>query len=126
MDISSFKAIMYEIALAVNGRMISIHTPSITRNFFAAELSFNGTTLFVLCSTNELWAFSEKMNPSECELAFVDSQILSAALSNLFGFTPLSTDELNSPFKKRADVSDADIKYWKPKSLGDAVFNWWD
>lgn len=117
---------MYEIALAVNGKIVSIHTPSVTPNFFAAELSFNGTTLFVLCSTNELWAFSEKLNPSECELTFVDSQILSATLSNLFGFTPLTTVELNSPYKKLADISDADILYWKPKSLGEAIFNWWD
>ena len=24
------------------------------------------------------------------------------------------------------EISDADIKYWQPQTLGDALFNWWD
>jgi len=33
---------------------------------------------------------------------------------------------LNALFATRRTFSEHDLRYWKPRTLGDALFNWWD
>ena len=33
---------------------------------------------------------------------------------------------LLAPFEKWPSLAECDLRYWKPNTLGDALFNWWD
>lgn len=61
-------------------------------------------------------------------LAFLEHTELVSVLAELPGFTMLTTADLNSPFDSAAwpDIDRADIDYWKPATLGEALFNYWD
>ena len=72
------------------------------------------------------WAFVEAIDAALAPLQFTDCLPVSAAMTRLFGITPMTRAELAVVFAGRPGVSDADVRYWKPPSLGDALFNWWD
>ncbi len=61
-------------------------------------------------------------------LTFVDHPGLAAALAEAPGWTVLTTARLDGPFHAAEwpGVSTADIRYWQPGSLGEALFNYWD
>jgi hypothetical protein len=61
-------------------------------------------------------------------LTFVDAPDLVTALSWHAGFEILTATELDRPFDAAAwpAVDGADIRYWKPETVGDALFNYWD
>ncbi|HEY2695256.1 MAG TPA: hypothetical protein VGJ45_07300 [Pseudonocardiaceae bacterium] len=58
-------------------------------------------------------------------LTFLDEPALVAALT---GARVLTKAELDSPFdpSRWPDVSTADVRYWKPTTLGEALFSYWD
>ncbi|MGY2092832.1 hypothetical protein [Nocardia gipuzkoensis] len=58
-------------------------------------------------------------------MAFLDAPELVAALAEQPGFAVLTAADLDSPFDATAwpDMERADIEYWKPKSLGEELFN---
>lgn len=94
--------------------------------FFAAELLLDSKKVYLLCSRDESWAFSESYEERGCELKFVDFPKLSAALRDNFHINAMLSVELNGPFEAHPGASERDVKYWKPQSLGALVFNWWD
>lgn len=61
-------------------------------------------------------------------LVFVEAPRLVAALADQPGFRILTLSELNGPFDAAAwpHVLSSDINYWKPETLGEALFNYWD
>lgn len=61
-------------------------------------------------------------------LTFVDAPELMAVLAEQPGLEVLAAVDLNGPFDAAAwpDIDPADIKYWKPATLGEALFNYWD
>lgn len=61
-------------------------------------------------------------------LTFVEAPDLVTALSEQVGFEILTAAELARPFDAAAwpELDEADIRYWKPETVGDALFNYWD
>jgi hypothetical protein len=61
-------------------------------------------------------------------LTFVHAPDLMTALAEAPEFHVLTPSELNGPFDSAAwpDIQPGDIKYWRPGSLGEALFNYWD
>ncbi|MEU6559421.1 hypothetical protein [Nocardia nova] len=61
-------------------------------------------------------------------LIFVQAPELTTALSEQAGFEILTATELTRPFDAAAwpQLDRADIRYWKPETVGDALFNYWD
>lgn len=61
-------------------------------------------------------------------LTFVEAPDLVTALSEQAGFGILTAAELTRPFDAAAwpELEEADIRYWKPETVGDALFNYWD
>lgn len=49
--------------------------------------------------------------------------LMAKAMATLLGLTPLTQAELQSPFSAWRGLSDSDIRYWRPRTLGDALFN---
>jgi hypothetical protein len=60
-------------------------------------------------------------------LTFIDFPELIGALTDN-PFTVLTAAELAGPFDAAGwpELSDYDIKSWKPETLGEALFNYWD
>ncbi len=61
-------------------------------------------------------------------LTFVDFPELTEALAGDGKFTVMTAAELARPFvaAEWPAVSAYDVRYWKPESLGEALFNYWD
>jgi hypothetical protein len=154
MDLSAFRKIIHEAARQAGGRVVDIIEPGITPNFLAAHIEIGPTPCYVLCSHAEDWAFAEAIEPPLAPLRFIDCPAIADALKSLFGLTPFTRAELsshfspppqagegpgvggssstsqpgalNAPFATRRTFSEHDLRYWKPRTLGDALFNWWD
>jgi len=126
MQPTEFKRIIFHVANEIEAKVESIFEPSTTPNFFAAELAKEGFHVFILCSNQSEWAFSRNYDENSCTLDFADFKDFSEIIESQFGYKPYSSTALNGPFEPRAYMLESDIKYWKPKSLGEALFNWWD
>jgi hypothetical protein len=121
-----FKQIVHAIARHVGALLNAVHEPSITPNFFAADMTLREQQITLLCSRNGMWACTQTQGRSGASLRFVDCPALAAALREQFGIDPLAAVELDGPFRALPGMSGADIQYWRPQTLGEGVFNWWD
>ncbi|MFR9770566.1 hypothetical protein [Nocardia sp. SC052] len=61
-------------------------------------------------------------------LTFIEAPDLVAALAEQSGFELLTTAELAQPFDAAAwpELDRDDVRYWRPQTVGDALFNYWD
>jgi hypothetical protein len=61
-------------------------------------------------------------------LTFIDVPALAAVLAEAAEFQLLTVTELAGPIDLAAWpwISQQDMRYWKPTSLGEALFNYWD
>ncbi len=90
---------------------------------------YNKEQFYILMSNDGQWALAKPIVENSCKITFIDKPIVSEQFKNLFGIEIITVEELNSKFKrlKFMDKSwDKDLKYWKPKTLGEAIYNWWD
>lgn len=126
MDFSFFKTVVFEAARALQAVVTELHEPDVTPNFASACIQVPTRRVYVIQSEAGDWAFSSTHNPSDCRLEFTDWDELADALQSRFNIRVLSAADLKGPFRKREWMHDTDIKYWKPETLGQALFNWWD
>ena len=126
MDFVDFKRIVYGLAQATGRTVGPLHQAGVTPTFHAAALTQYGNTVFILCSVHGDWACSSFFDPAECRLEFREDRELSAWLLQYHGVQLLGPSQLNGPFSDRHYLSAADVKYWCPATLGEALFNWWD
>lgn len=125
-DFSNFKHIIYTTCHTLHATPSDWFVPDITPNFYAVRMTTRDTEFFVLCNHAGQWAYSSTFEPMRCNLSFIDQPAFSATLQHLFGITPLTTAELMADFYLQPDLSMADVQYWKPRTIGDALFHWWD
>lgn len=71
------------------------------------------------------WALCSEVG-FDCRLVFDDAPSISEALERCHGIRLHSKAALLGPFVRTEGISESDIKYWKPQTLGEALFNWWD
>jgi len=127
MDFTAFKKIVHSTAQQIAAKVVELHKPDVTPNFYAAEIALpHAGTVYLLCSIGGHWAFSSRYKSDECSLDFVDCPSLADVLEGTFGITPMLKADLLGDFRKQPFNSEADVRYWKPKTLGEGVFNWWD
>jgi len=124
MDLALFKKIIYGASNQVDFDIIKLLEPEVTPNFYVAWIKGRDAKFVVLASHNNDWSFAAEYE--WCQLDFINNSKLAAVLLNQFGIHVLTKEELNAPFETRPYIDDADIKYWKPKTLGEGLFNWWD
>jgi hypothetical protein len=126
MDLGSFQTIIYEVARQIGAKVVAVHLPTVTPNFMTAEFQSMTTRFYVICSDDDNWAFSRFFEPNICRLEFTDVPDAADVLRGMFGKIPMSKSDLDAPFRGRPGLSEADVQYWKPSTLGEALFNWWD
>ncbi|MGN6545033.1 MAG: hypothetical protein ACTHK7_08280 [Aureliella sp.] len=128
-----FKRVVYGLAAPLCLAVSEMKARGVTPNFHSARLVGTETSILILGHSNyPIFAFSQPLERNGSQLRFVDSPHLAAALTRLFPDLIIApAEELN----RRATESDLDvlgaveleqIKYWKPRSVGEIAFNWWD
>ena len=101
------------------------------RSFHVATLVSPDETLHVLCNACfPFVAFATGSSTME-QLAFVDASVLASAFRQAGSFQVLAQELLNAAPTEEdlSELSAAEhdqIQYWKPKRLGDIIFNTWD
>lgn len=125
-QLATFKQIVHAAGRMAGGRIVEIIEPGVTPNFLAARIEIGPTSCYVLCSQANNWAFVEAIQPALAPLRFTDCPAFADALQCLFGLSPFTRVALLAPFEKWPSLAECDLRYWKPNTLGDALFNWWD
>ncbi len=126
MALPAFRRIVHAAARQIGARVVDIIEPGVTPNFIAARINVGAQPCYVLCSHAGDWAFAKAIEPALAPLQFIDCPAFAEALQSLFGLLPLTRAELQAPFTGRLGLSDSDVRYWKPGTQGEALFNWWD
>ena len=126
MDGSDFKRVVYDVARQLGARVVSIHEPNVTPNFVTAELAVGERHVYLLRSHAGDWALCSEVDFSGCRLLFDDNPSITDILESHHSIRVRSKADLLGPFVKHLGISDHDIRYWRPQTVGDALFNWWD
>lgn len=109
----------------------------VTPNFHQGLIAYRERTVAVACTRDSaVLALTEPRTidfvDSVAEsgpLTFVDAPELVAVLAALLpGSQVLTPSELNGPFDAATwpNISSNNIAYWRPGTLGEALFNYWD
>ncbi|MDD2721815.1 MAG: hypothetical protein PHH47_10970 [Gallionella sp.] len=132
----NFPHIAKKIGAALYYRVGPIHEPEVTPNFSYVEYTGRfdlqeGAKRYLLCSYDGRWAVCSHVESDErgIKLQFVDCAEIAVKLKEFYGINVMSKAELEAEFQLLPDLpymSESDLKYWKPKTMGAALFNWWD
>ncbi|MFI7674955.1 hypothetical protein [Actinophytocola sp. NPDC049390] len=108
---------------------------SVTPNFHQGFIAYRGRTVAVVRGREmPVMAIAEPRVAGNGgvegagPLTFVEAPELAVCLAELSGCRVLTVVELNGPFDAVAwpRVSAGDVAYWRPGTLGEALFNYWD
>lgn len=130
---ASFPHIAQAIGSALWYRVGAIHKSMETPNYSYVEYTGRfdnqeNARRYLLCSYDGYWAVCSP-NERGNKLQFVDCVEIAEKLKALYGINVLSKAELEAEFQLLPDLpymSEKDLKYWKPQTMGEALFNWWD
>ena len=126
MRIEEFKQIIFDISQRLYLKVGIIDEPDFTPNFHIAEILGKEVAIYVLCNENREWAFSSFYEKHNWQLKFIDFENFSSLLNSIYNERIYKAEELNGPFQKKDYLTEDDILYWKPITLGEGVYNWWD
>ncbi|WP_435166215.1 hypothetical protein [Paenibacillus glycanilyticus] len=138
-DSLQFKRLCYTLANYSNGKFLSFEEPHVSQNFYKAELGWENkstSTFILLNSSYPFVAFASSVQYFDIKFA-VDSLFNDVdAFNTGFRVLPvvvlnqrLILDErthtvLNENSLNKAELNQ--IFHWKPKTVGEVIFNFWD
>lgn len=135
-DVREFKRACYAAARATGGRVIEFRiVDQVAPSFHQGIVAYREREVAVVCKRDSaILAIAEPRNlladgvQEAGPLRWVDEPALAAALAEQHGFHVLGSSELEGPFDPAAwpGVLPRDIAYWRPGTLGEALFNYWD
>lgn len=137
-DLRAFRRACYTAARSTGGKIIEFrHADGVTPNFHQGLIGYRDHTVAVVCARDS--AVLTLAEPRIIDfvdgfaesgpLTFIDAPELMALLAMLLpGFQVLGPSELHSPFDAAGwpHLSSHDLAYWRPETLGEALFNYWD
>ena len=126
---SRFKSACYEAARRINGRARGFTAAGVTPNFHQATLTFENEQIIIVCHAAFRFVAFARVS-DEAKLQFLDHDDL-VRYFKIQGYTVLDSatlsNALSSANMANLDESEADqIKYWRCKTVGEAIFNWFD
>lgn len=132
-DLGEFRSICFEIAREVGYSVVRASEKSGIANF--ATVVFDSTDPFIAVLLNHhypILGFAKaETDESSAELNFIDSDVLAAAFKDREKYEILSEHQLKQPISDddylQLGIAERDqLKYWKPQSIGEVIFNYWD
>jgi hypothetical protein len=136
-DGKQFKQLCFTVITGNGGKIMTFKEPQITANFFDAEVKVSNKHMHILLNAHyPFLAFASFVNFGNIE--FIDAPQLYRDFSPYYKV--LSVYEINKPLvikevngtivlENDNELNSAELKqlaYWKPKRIGDVVFNFWD
>jgi hypothetical protein len=131
--IAEFNRLVYAVAASQNWTVESVAEAGMPPNFHAAKLSSSGSHIYLVGHSNfPIVAFVERLEQTNHRLQFVDNVAIAGEISRLWPDVEIGTATvLNRPITDSdlAQLSPTDrnqVHYWKPQTIGQLAFNWWD
>lgn len=133
-DIPVFRGHCYEVARQIGARVVVDIKPNAQglSSFVVIVLETkSGVVAVLLHSYHPVMAFAAPPITAGMPLQFLDCPELANAFSNLGIYELALAAELERPLTPSdlSELSDAEltqVKYWKPRRIGDVAFNYWD
>ncbi|WP_067830849.1 hypothetical protein [Actinomadura kijaniata] len=137
MSVREFRRACYTAARRTGGKVVEFRlAKGVAPNFHQGLIAYRDRTVAVVCARDlAVLAVAEPRiidfaadGAESGPLTFVEVPALAAALVEEPGLRVLTPSELNGPFDAASwpHVLSNDITYWKPATLGEALFNYWD
>ncbi|NQX68686.1 hypothetical protein HQN90_21405 [Paenibacillus alba] len=136
-DPLQFKRLSYSLANYSNGKILSFEEPHASQNFYKTELGLHNENIFILLNSSYPFvAFASSVQYLEIE--FIDHSLSNIVCVFNDEFRVLSAIETNQKLeldertltlfiKNRLNEAElCQIFHWKPKTVGDVIFNFWD
>ncbi|MFD2472527.1 hypothetical protein [Amycolatopsis silviterrae] len=115
--------------------MTDFRVPTVTPNFWQAVVAYRDRTISVVAA-NDLPVLAiarpRSLDGASVQdsgpLEFVDEPELAAVLAETEQFRVLTPAELERSFaaEEWPHITRSDVAYWKPATIGEALFNYWD
>ncbi|MET9261000.1 hypothetical protein [Amycolatopsis sp. NPDC004079] len=134
-DVREVRRLCYGFARRTSGTLAEFRVPDVTPNFWQAVVEYPDRTVSVVAANDAPvlalarprsldFAPSREWGPLE----FVDEPELAAVLAETEQFRVLAPADLERSFKAEdwPHLTRSDIAYWKPATVGEALFNYWD
>jgi hypothetical protein len=131
-DLSAFTALCHHAARATNGTVTHVIAAGVTPSFHTINIAHRQHHTAVLRhATLPLLAFAAPRSDGETTLTFLDDHDLAAAITEVSDLQIMTARQLSTPLTQ-TDLSDLhpsehnQINYWKPNTVGELLFNFWD
>ena len=130
---AEFKRVVFGVADPLRLAVTQLTERGVTPNFHSAHLDGGETSVAMLGhSTYPIIAFSEHWKHNDGQLRLVDCIRIATELKRMFPHVTVAesgelTRKLTESDLALLDEGELDqIKYWKPQTVGEIAFNWWD
>jgi hypothetical protein len=130
--LSDFLSACHQVARQTDSAVVGTAPAGVTPSFHTVVFSYDGARVAVLCHVRlPVVALAEPLSPGKTALSFVDRENLAEAFTDVAAFSVMTVQELHTPAAvvDLSELSRAErdqINYWKPATLGDLLFNFWD
>ncbi|MEW2443624.1 hypothetical protein [Micromonospora marina] len=131
-DVRALTAVCHHAARAIGATVTGVTPAGVTPSFHAADIADGRHHITVLQHvTVPFIAFTRSLADGDIVLTFLDHHGLAAALAGLTDARSLTADQLHTPLTQ-VDLSalyraeHVQIGYWKPATVGELLFNYWD
>lgn len=131
-DLSAFTAVCHHAARAVGATIADVTPAGVTPNFHTVVVADSQHHIAVLRHTAlPLIALARPLDNGDVTITFVDQPDLAVAITDLTDAQVLAVEQLQTPLTA-VDLSALEpgehdqIDYWKPATVGELLFNFWD
>lgn len=131
-DVVTFKTVCHAVARSIRGTVDEAALAGVTPNFQVALITAPGIRSSVLCH-EVLPVVAFAASPPQAGVPLTNF-VCPPAWANAFevgGFRLLDVDELSTPLATAdtsglAEAELEQVRYWRPSTVGELMFNWWD
>lgn len=134
-NLAAFRSHCHHAARVTGAKVMSIRDPydgGNPSNYAIARFEFSdGVVAVFVNSVRPIIAFAK--DPAEGQIGFeyIDCPILAEAFLASGEYTIATSDELNTPllremWKNLAPAEQKRVQYFRPRTVGDVLFNYWD
>ncbi|MDQ0230124.1 hypothetical protein [Metabacillus malikii] len=129
-DKKQFKRLCFNFVSQNGGKVIDFYKSQLTANFYCAQVEVLCTQLYILLNKHYPYlTFASSVEYGD--IRFIDNVILTKEFAPFYKV--ISAGELNMPIHQNmlhgTALNDAELEqiaYWKPKTIGEIIFNYWD
>ncbi|WP_134665648.1 MULTISPECIES: hypothetical protein [unclassified Amycolatopsis] len=134
-EVREVRRLCYDFARSTGGTLTDFRVPTVTPNFWQAVIEYFDRTISVVAANDAPVVALARPRSFDFTparewgpLEFVDEPDLIAVLAQIEQFQVLTPADLDRSFvaKDWPHLTRSDVAYWKPSTVGEALFNYWD